>query len=384
MKFKLGILGICIFGYITIAVSLRNFTFTKYCVEDHYQRYQLSMIGEDVYGGKLKFKYEADMPRRLNCTVIIGARGFEDRDRMFFYITRFDLGDACGPGKTWLSVVEGDLTTDPRPISGLPTRLCGRSTKYLSTTFTTSWRHLQVEYHGNNPDVGSGFEIVFKHFGDPPCYKLFEYSCDNGRCIHNKLKCNGDDPCGDGSDCTSEAVLSIGTILGIVGASCSILGGCAVACPRLVKYCKSRPTPYMPPSDRIQHLSTRLTTSEHSRAPYAMGDSDISRAPDVPQHERRNITNRDAAEPPSYSSLIDNTNGFSDVRPSRNDVTRPDNGAMADDSVSPPVPVDTEVDTDQNDSYMPPPPSYDIAMTYKDIYKVSEQEQNETMDEHSV
>ena len=37
---------------------------------------------------------------------------------MFFYITRFDLGDACGPGKTWLSVVEGDLTTDPRPISG--------------------------------------------------------------------------------------------------------------------------------------------------------------------------------------------------------------------------------------------------------------------------
>lgn len=48
----------------------------------------------------------------------IGARGFEDRDRMFFYITRFDLGDACGPEKTWLSVVEGDLTIDPRPISG--------------------------------------------------------------------------------------------------------------------------------------------------------------------------------------------------------------------------------------------------------------------------
>lgn len=384
MKFKLGILGICIFGYITVAVSLRNFTFTKYCVEDHYQRYQLSMISEDVYGGVLQFKYEADMPRRLNCTVIIGARGFEDRDRMFFYITRFDLGDGCGPGKTWLSVVEGDLTIDPRPISGLPTRLCGRSTQYLSTTFTTSWRHLQVEYHGNNPDVGSGFEIVFKYFGDPPCYKQFEYLCDNDRCIHNKLKCNGDDPCGDGSDCTSKIALSTGTILGIVGACCSVLGGFAVICPRLVRCFKSRPTPYRPSPDRNQRLNTRLTTPEFSRAPHAPRDSDVSRAPYVPRYERRNITDRDAAEPPSYASLKDNTNSFSDVRPSGNDVTRPDNGAMAADSATPSAPVDTEVNTDQNDSYMPPPPSYDIAMSYKDIYKVSGPEENDTKDEHSV
>ena len=29
-----------------------------------------------------------------------------------------------------------------------------------------------------------------------------EFSCANGRCIDQSLKCNGYNPCGDGSDCT--------------------------------------------------------------------------------------------------------------------------------------------------------------------------------------
>ena len=47
-----------------------------------------------------------------------GSHGFDRNDRMFFYFTKFDLGDNCGPDETWLSIVDGDLTTEPDPIPG--------------------------------------------------------------------------------------------------------------------------------------------------------------------------------------------------------------------------------------------------------------------------
>ena len=40
-----------------------------------------------------------------------------------------------------------------------------------------------------------------------------EFSCANGRCIDQSLKCNGYNPCGDGSDCPS---LHRGYIMAIV------------------------------------------------------------------------------------------------------------------------------------------------------------------------
>lgn len=41
-----------------------------------------------------------------------------------------------------------------------------------------------------------------------------EYSCRNGRCISDNLVCNGNNPCGDYSDCAY--VIAAGVIAGIV------------------------------------------------------------------------------------------------------------------------------------------------------------------------
>ena len=47
-----------------------------------------------------------------------------------------------------------------------------------------------------------------------------EFSCANGRCIDQSLKCNGYNPCGDGSDCTD---LHNGYIMTIVFGILSLL-----------------------------------------------------------------------------------------------------------------------------------------------------------------
>ena len=32
------------------------------------------------------------------------------------------------------------------------------------------------------------------------CFSLFEFVCDNGKCLYNDYKCDGNDDCGDNSD----------------------------------------------------------------------------------------------------------------------------------------------------------------------------------------
>lgn len=45
-----------------------------------------------------------------------------------------------------------------------------------------------------------------------------EFSCDNGRCVGNSVTCNGYNPCGDHSDCSSHIDVHVegGVVAGIV------------------------------------------------------------------------------------------------------------------------------------------------------------------------
>lgn len=49
----------------------------------------------------------------------------------------------------------------------------------------------------DGPVKGSG---AILHSASGEC-RSDEYSCTNGRCIDQSLKCNGFNPCGDDSDC---------------------------------------------------------------------------------------------------------------------------------------------------------------------------------------
>lgn len=51
------------------------------------------------------------------------------------------------------------------------------------------------------------------------CYS-YEYECENGRCIDDSIKCNGFNPCGDGSDCRLSAGVIVGIVLGSLFCVC--------------------------------------------------------------------------------------------------------------------------------------------------------------------
>ena len=102
--------------------------------------------------------------------------------------------------------------------------------------------------------------------------------------------------------------------------------------------------------------------------------------PAASQHEMQDLTSINAAEPPSYASVKDYTNDNSDINNfasdathHNNDVMRSNRAAGAQRSMELSAPGETESNIDQNEpNNMPPPPSYDMAVLHRDIYRVSE------------
>lgn len=346
----------------------RVFQFEDYCNEDGI--YDLSLISYNIYKGQLTLQFKETMDDDFKCTVIIGSKGF-DRDRLSFYFTEFDMGDNCGPGESWLLVGEGDMTVDPKPIPGLPLRLCGRTFADLGDDkkqFTTEWRHLRLSYHANKPPVGSGFSIIFQHFSDPPCEK-WQFLCDNGRCIDKKLKCSGNNPCGDNTDCPATEGLSLGSIIGIVV-------GCTVGVGMAVFFYRYLPNVIKSSEDNTQRTETDRETANFLRRPINT----------VPPTERRDETISYDMEPPRYSSLENAENKsnqsaditVNDARSHEPDIAQPGGSRQV---AIPSAPTshgaaENEEEGDTDD-YIPPPPSYEMVMNYEEMYSVSDTNPNQ-------
>lgn len=340
---KLLVFGVYFFGCLIRCADLRGkdpkvFTFKYNCNED--RDLNDNIYFREIYDGQLDFTFEESMPEDFSCTVfIVDANGF-DRDRLSFYFTEFDMGDNCGPEETWLTIADSgwNLTIDSKPIPGLPSRLCGRTFADVGDNnkqFTTESAYLRIEYHANNPAVGSGFSLIIQHFSDPPCEK-WQHRCDNGRCIDKSQTCSAINPCGDHSDCPDW--ITTGGIMGIV-IGCTVAIGVAVLLFKyLPKYLKRRnddDDEVDDDDDRDAQTGTNRQMAEFSRLHCSASPSD-----------GRDITSSNGAKHQRYSPL-----GDSEVKPNHHS--------------------DNNINKDTED-YMPrpPPPSYDIAMN-NDMYQSS-------------
>ncbi|XP_052801220.1 uncharacterized protein LOC128231961 isoform X2 [Mya arenaria] len=118
------------------------------------------------------------------------------------------IGSTTSCTRDWLEVFDGPNVRS-RYVDGLLNRQCGFSIS--SQVFKTSGNALTLSFHSGSSIQYSVFDMVITSYHTGYCYSD-EHACDNGRCISDKLMCNGYNPCGDYSDCP----LAGGVIAGIV------------------------------------------------------------------------------------------------------------------------------------------------------------------------
>ncbi|KAK3088718.1 hypothetical protein FSP39_022962 [Pinctada imbricata] len=109
----------------------------------------------------------------------------------------------------YLQIFDGNTTSSPI-LEGLKKKLCG--VKKPPGYYTSSSNEITFLFQSDVWSNEDGFEVLLTTFHEGPCGEE-EFRCTNGRCINERLTCDGMNNCGDHSD---ECNLSPSVVLGIV------------------------------------------------------------------------------------------------------------------------------------------------------------------------
>ncbi|XP_076448904.1 uncharacterized protein LOC143285476 [Babylonia areolata] len=165
---------------------------------------------------------------RMNCNFALRA---PPQHQLLMVVEWLDIsaGGLSVACTDFFSAWNGELRNTTTNVDGLDVRVCG---KEAPPPAASQGRSMTLHFNSNYQDEGAGFSILVTAFHQGQCDQE-EFRCYNGRCIDERLKCDDDDNCGDGSD---NCVLSVSTValvvivVTIVGA---VLGGAvALYCHR--------------------------------------------------------------------------------------------------------------------------------------------------------
>lgn len=119
------------------------------------------------------------------------------RKRLVIVVEWLDIAEGRSAScADFLSVSDGDFQNITGPVHGLKLKLCGQ---VQPPPVTSAGQAVTLKFDSTTHDHGAGFSILFTAFHQGPCHE-HEFTCDNGRCIDKRLKCNDNDNCGDKSD----------------------------------------------------------------------------------------------------------------------------------------------------------------------------------------
>ncbi|KAL3871280.1 hypothetical protein ACJMK2_039319 [Sinanodonta woodiana] len=164
------------------------------------------MEGEQSVAGRLLLTRTKHYQGMLSCSLTIQVP--EDKKIILvFRSLEIEYEPLCDDD--YLQMFDGMNTSAPT-VQGLARRICGH--KKPAGSYITTGRHVTVHFNSDTHKQDDGFDLVFTSFHTEKCDQN-EYRCRNGRCISNRLECNGYNNCGDGSD---ECHLTPNAVLGIV------------------------------------------------------------------------------------------------------------------------------------------------------------------------
>lgn len=145
--------------------------------------------------------YDPDM--RCEFTVNTGSGS-----QLMVYFKDIDIEYSSGCQTDYLELHDGSSLSNPTIAGG---KKCGSVTPY--GVYRTTGSYLTFYFKSGGPyRYHSGFDMIITSYHTGACHSS-EYDCDNGRCIADSLTCNGNNPCGDHSDCEG---LTVGGIAGVV------------------------------------------------------------------------------------------------------------------------------------------------------------------------
>ncbi|KAL8618048.1 hypothetical protein ACOMHN_044618 [Nucella lapillus] len=193
---------VVIFGFfcwLRVASAFsREFVMTEYCGDliDMEQRYLTT--------ARVRLTQLPAYRPRLSCS--FGVRA-PTAHRLTMVVQWLDIAEGrfhvCSD---YLSVWNGDFNNKTGYVEGMDGKTCGKVTP---PSVTSQGRSLLLHFDSNTIEDGAGFSVVFTAFHQGNC-RRDEFSCDNGRCIDIRLKCDDYDNCGDNSD---DCILSVGGVV---------------------------------------------------------------------------------------------------------------------------------------------------------------------------
>ncbi|KAK7114724.1 neuropilin and tolloid-like protein 1 [Littorina saxatilis] len=186
----------------------------------------------------------------MSCTFAVRAPPMH---RLTLVMEWIDIAEGrFGYCSDYLAVLEGDLNKTYY-TDNMDAKLCGQK---KPAAITSSRRGLTLHFDSNQIEEGAGFSAVFTSFHEGSC-QTGEFSCENGRCIDQRLKCDKYDNCGDFSD---DCLLTVGDVVAAVIITSIvfllIVGGAVLYCYRdKIKFRKKCPVIGANP-DGVYHPTT--------------------------------------------------------------------------------------------------------------------------------
>ncbi|ESO90259.1 hypothetical protein LOTGIDRAFT_233802 [Lottia gigantea] len=164
----------------------------------------VNMDSESIESGRLLLRRpEASGLRNNNCALYIKSPSGKN---LVFYFRHLQIETPFGCDRDYVEVYEG-LSNKSRSLIG---KNCGSLPP--STAFTTTTPYALIAFQRYLQFFHDQFELIFTAYHKGVCDND-EFTCNNGRCIHNSLYCNEYNNCGDGSDICA---LTTAELVGVV------------------------------------------------------------------------------------------------------------------------------------------------------------------------